>query len=389
MDEDKNPAVTQVVRDYLRGIANAKFRQKEARILLKLEQFACEEKLSLEEVFALDSINAFRRKSGLSHQHLSTVARLSQSLFQQGKIAHPLTVATYQQALPQIYEDYLLWLEAQRHFPPQRCNQTRRVLTSFHLHLNKTDTEPTCLRIDQVDSFMADLRSRYAPRTCSNYGTLLKHFLGYLYHERGMIRRDLASLVRFPRIYARPKPPRFLRPEEVQHLFASLKLSSPVEIRASAILHLAYMLGLRPSEISRLALDDVCLSKGEILLLERKNETPACLPLPEEVIKILAAYLVGVRGKSKLRNFFVTLNQPFRALSAGMISATIKTCMRRAGVEGSAYWLRHTYAQNLLEAGTSIFEIRDMLGHTRIESTRQYLRVHINLMRELILDEPF
>jgi len=387
MDEEKSTTITQVVRGYLASIPEAKRRQNEARILLKLESFVWEENLSLDEVFTLDRVNDFRRKTGVSRQSLSAVERLSQALFQQGIIREPLKVATYQQALPQAYEDFLTWLQNERHFAPVRCKQTRRVLTAFHLYLTATGTQLASLRMDQVDGFLATLRPRYAPSSCRNYGMLLKHFLGYLYHERSMIRRDLASFVQFPRTYARPKPHKFLRPEEIQRLFASLSLSSPVRIRESAIIHLAYMLGMRPSEIQRLALDDVFLSKGEIVLLERKNETSVRLPLPEEGVKILAAYLVGVRGTSALRNFFLTLRPPFRPLSMSMISETIKGCMRRAGVKGSPYWLRHTYAQNLLEAGTSVFEIRDMLGHTRIESTREYLRIHIQLMRELILDE--
>jgi site-specific recombinase XerD len=61
--------------------------------------------------------------------------------------------------------------------------------------------------------------------------------------------------------------------------------------------------------------------------------------------------------------------------------------MRKAGLTASAYWLRHTYAQNLLEAGVSIFEIKEMLGHDSIESSRKYLHVHVKLMREVLFDE--
>ena len=55
----------------------------------------------------------------------------------------------------------------------------------------------------------------------------------------------------------------------------------------------------------------------------------------------------------------------------------------------TAYWLRHTYAQNLLEAGSSIFEIKEMLGHDKIESTKLYLHVHLKLMRKVLFDETF
>jgi site-specific recombinase XerD len=61
--------------------------------------------------------------------------------------------------------------------------------------------------------------------------------------------------------------------------------------------------------------------------------------------------------------------------------------MRKAGTPGSAYWLRHTYAQNLLEAGASVFEIKEMLGHDRIQTTSRYLKIHITMMREVLFDE--
>jgi len=61
--------------------------------------------------------------------------------------------------------------------------------------------------------------------------------------------------------------------------------------------------------------------------------------------------------------------------------------IRQAGLTGTAYWLHHTYAQNLLESGATIFEIKQMLGHDKIESTKVYLHIHIKLMRKVLFDE--
>ena len=61
--------------------------------------------------------------------------------------------------------------------------------------------------------------------------------------------------------------------------------------------------------------------------------------------------------------------------------------IRKDGVPGTPYWLRHTYAQNLLESGASIFEIKEMLGHDCIKATKRYLHIHIKLMREVLFDD--
>ena len=147
------------------------------------------------------------------------------------------------------------------------------------------------------------------------------------------------------------------------------------------------MLGLRPGEVSALKLDDVNFGKTEVYLRQRKNNRPDKLPLPEPAVKALAAYLVGGRGTSEHRAVFLTLQPPYRPLSPNSVNSCIRNCMRKAGLDASAYWLRHTYAQNLLEVGSSLYEVKEMLGHHSIESTGKYLHIHLKLMREVLFNE--
>jgi site-specific recombinase XerD len=147
------------------------------------------------------------------------------------------------------------------------------------------------------------------------------------------------------------------------------------------------MLGLRPQEICTLTLDDISFRRQELNVKDRKTKKPIKLPLPEEVIKAIAAYLVGGRPQSQHRTLFLTLKAPYGPLTANVVGYHITNCMRQAAPCSSAYWLRHTYAQNLLESGASIFEIKEMLGHDSIESSKKYLHIHIKLMRKVLFDE--
>ena len=74
-------------------------------------------------------------------------------------------------------------------------------------------------------------------------------------------------------------------------------------------------------------------------------------------------------------------------MSQNTVTQAINGYMRTMGIPKGAYALRHTYAQNLLEAGLSLYEIKEMMGHDSIESTRKYLHVHIKMMREVLFDE--
>lgn len=164
-------------------------------------------------------------------------------------------------------------------------------------------------------------------------------------------------------MFSQAKPPKFLRPHEVGRLFDSLEVSCAKELRTYAMVHLAYFLGLRPQEISLITLDDIAFSEAQLTLRNRKNNRPVKLPLPESVLKAIVAYVVGGRPKSKHRTLFLTLQTPRGSMRPWQVGHSIRDAMRKAGLASSAYWLRHTYAQNLLEAGASLYEIKEMLGH--------------------------
>jgi site-specific recombinase XerD len=153
------------------------------------------------------------------------------------------------------------------------------------------------------------------------------------------------------------------------------------------MVHLAYALGLRPKEVSLLRLDDISFAKGQIRIADRKSCNPVMLPMPEVAIKAIAAYVVGARPETKSRALFLTLHVPYRPVTAATVSGDITTFIRKVHPRATSYWLRHTYAQNLLESQASIFEVKQMMGHDSIQSTRKYLHIHTSLMRKVLFDE--
>jgi len=153
------------------------------------------------------------------------------------------------------------------------------------------------------------------------------------------------------------------------------------------MVHLGYTLGLRPKEISLIRLDDISFVQGEISLFDRKSANPIKLPLPEITIKAIAAYIVGCRPESNHRALFLTFRAPVKPVNAATVSHDITVAIRKINPSASAYWLRHTYAQNLLESGASIFEVKQMMGHDNVQSTKRYIHIHTKLMRKELFDE--
>lgn len=337
-----------------------------------------------EKIFTFETFDAFRAYRG-NKGAFGVIRALSHYLFTQGLIDKPLQGKKPIPPLPDIYEEYLLYHSQGLNSSPPHLRRIRRVLSPFHEYLEKNKIPLSKLKIEHCDAFMATFKvSEYSRRL---YRYCLKGFLRYLYHEKKIIQRDLAPLLVGPPQFAQKRLPKFLRPKQVKKLFASLKLSTPTQMRTYALIHLAYFLGLRPVEISRITLDDISFQQGEITLRERKGGDPITLPVPENTIKAMALYISKGRPQGASRYLFLNHHFPYQPMKANSVVGHIAEAMKQAGLPSSAYWLRHTYAQNLLHMGRSIYEVKEMMGHQDLRSTHRYLHISTELMRKVLFDE--
>ncbi len=349
--------------------------------------FVSKKKKSFETAFAPETLEALRGEpDGASV--MTGVKGLIRYLVMLKKIEDPLKKENrYGNELPEICADYMDFFKKTRQVGPRYMHTVRKNTADLYAYPEEAGIRLPDLNIEHIDRFLAQYNKGLGSETFRISRSCIRGFLRYLYFERRIIRRDLASMLTGPPVFARSKPPKYLRPCEVRRLFESMTLSTPAEIRTGAMLHLAYSTGLRPGEISMITLDDISFKNMELTLPKRKGKNPVKLPLPEETIKAIAAYLVGVRPETGERRLFPGLKPPYAPVSRKVVTKSIGECMRRANLPATAYWLRHTYAQNLPESGASIFEIKEMPGHDSIRMTSRYLHIHTSLMRKVLFDE--
>jgi site-specific recombinase XerD len=339
--------------------------------------------MAWEDMFTLQTLEAFQIYSGYKGAY-QALRSLSDYLFTQGRIDQPLQISEPDNPLPELYEHYLHFLQS-RQVSTGTIRQSRQVLSLLHGYLQRHDIHLSGLKIEHLDAFMAAFKVAHSTRR--TYRSLLRGFLKYLYHEKKAIGRDLAPLLVGPRHFVRTKPPKFLRPKQVQKLFDSLNLFTPTGKRTCAMVHLAYSLGLRPVEISKITLDDISFQRAELILEERKMGDALTLPVPDQTIKAIALYVSQGRPQSPSRHLFLTHQFPYRPVSPSTVFGSILRAMKKAGLPSSAYWLRHTYAQNLLLIGRSVYELKEMMGHQDIRSTERYLHINAKLMRKVLFNE--
>jgi integrase/recombinase XerD len=380
--------VTNAVEAYLLWMMEAGYSPSTVyhyeRLLKHFVAFLTARKIDLESALTAATLEAFKQERALALS-ASAVKGLARYLYRQNKLSAPIEEPL--PTIPAIYEQYLIHYRKTRQVGNDMVRLARRVITALCGYLEQQKIDLSTLKIDHLDAFLRSYQASYSASSRRYHRSCLRGFVGYLHREKNLLARDLAPMIVGAPVFGYENPPRFLNPGEIKRLFSSLSFSTPRDLRASAMLYLAYPLGLRPKEISCIRLDDIAFSKGKIALRDRKNTHPLQLPLPEDSLKAISAYIIGARPKSDKRALFLTLRAPYKELQPYSVSVEITACLRRANIPQTAYSLRHSYAQSLLEAGRSIFEIKEMLGHDRIQTTRRYLKIHVALMRKVLWDE--
>ena len=390
-DEDIR-ILLQAVMDYFEGLKPAekpkdgRIRDHSRQILIEFLIYALRKDIAWKDMFTFDTFRAFRKHTGLKDT-CPALMSLSVYLYEKGSIDQPLEIPNYQVHLPDIYEHYLCYLEHARAASHIHLRSSRRVLASLHMYLENHTIALSALTIEHLDAFLAEFSKPFSMVTRRVYRGRLRGFLKYLYYERKVLGNDLAPLLVGPPVFTQSNPPKFLRPGEIQRLFAGLKLNTPTQIRTYAMVHLAFSLGLRPVEISTITLDDISFSRGELTVPHRKTSKPAVLPIPDTTLKAIAAYALKVRPTTGYRELFLTSYAPYKPVSSSVVIYHISEAMKKAGLSSTPYWLRHTYAQHLLQIGRSIYEIKEMMGHENIRSTQRYLHIHTELMRKVLFHE--
>ncbi|QTA80553.1 Recombinase family protein, XerD-like [Desulfonema limicola] len=286
-----------------------------------------------------------------------------------------------------LISQYLLYIKRTR--PPgiERQKRILKVLNDLVLSLVKLGIAADAVRIPDIDLYLKKTCQGLSSGTTRDNRSIIRAFLRYLYHEHRLYEKDLSVQLISAPVFNQDNPPRFLRTEEVSRLFAAASLSTPKDLRTNAILHLAFSSGLRPVETAKITLDDIAFKQGELSVPSRKGVNPAVFPLSEDTVKAVTAYIIGARPESRARELFLGLYPPYEPVTVYVIRSSISQLMRKAGVLGTPYSLRHTYAQNLLESGASIYEIKEMLGHDSLKSTKKYLHVDIKLMRKVLFND--
>ena len=183
--------------------------------------------------------------------------------------------------------------------------------------------------------------------------------------------------------------PRALKADEIHRLLGAFPNGRKPR-RGYAIVRCALDMGLRAGEIAKLSIDDIDWREGTVTLKGTKSRRQDILPLPMATGLALADYLQHERPATPSRAIFVRrLDSRDIPITTAAVQKVIHHACRRAGLPNSgAHVLRHTLACRLVENGSSLKEVADVLRHRSLETTRIYAKLDTPNLAEVALPWP-
>jgi len=213
------------------------------------------------------------------------------------------------------------------------------------------------------------LDRRLHPKTINCYLDSIRSFYKYLKDEEGI---DVENPVKSGYLLRLPKPlPRFLRDEQVEKLLKVI-----MGVRDRAIFYLMLRCGLRVEETAGLAVDDLDLRRGTILVKSGKGAKGRIVYMSSDAHSAVKEYL-RVRQSGRTKGLFLVDKGALKGkpISVRGIQKRLELYARESGLKVSCHELRHTMATQLLNAGADLTVIQDLLGHNRVATTQRYCRV--------------
>ena len=242
-----------------------------------------------------------------------------------------------------------------------------------------------------IGAFVTTLAG-YAPKTVEHKLCAVRSLLRFAAAD-GLIDRGVLETVPAARSSRQARVPSVWDPADVAKIIEAIDRGNPSGKRDYAIVLLICRLGLRAVDVKRLRFGDLDWLGNRLSVVQAKTGRRVWLPLLKDVGWAIIDYVRDGRPASDCPEVFLRHTAPIGPFSDqdhlhqilvkhARVARVSLSEQRRRGMHS----LRHTLATRLMEDGTPVEQIADILGHQSVESTGVYLKSSLGLLAKCALD---
>jgi site-specific recombinase XerD len=283
-----------------------------------------------------------------------------------------LSLAPLEESRKKLVEQYAIYLRQQRYSGSTIKTYQEALSVFFRYFPNKL--------LDEIDNQdLIEFNQNYVIKYgySEAYQNQFVNAVKLFYNKIQFKKLDINAIER-PR--REKRLPDVLSKEEVKLIIESLN-----NIKHRAMLSMIYACGLRRSELLNLKLTDIDSKRGVVVIRQSKGKKDRIVPIGEKLLSLLRTYYKTNRTKIYLFEGQI----PGETYSERSLQLVLKSAVERVNIKKpvTLHWLRHSYATHLLESGTDLRYIQELLGHNSSRTTEIYTHVSARNLQQI--QSPF
>lgn len=276
-------------------------------------------------------------------------------------------VVPYQNNIPDCYRVYMVAKKIEG-MSPESMKTYNFYLTDFFEHINRPFEQVTTNDI-RIYLYETQKRTGISNRTLDGKRLVINTFMDWCWKEEYIPNNPCASI----------KPIKFEeKPREpLSNMELEIVRDACENYRDKAMIELFYSTGCSLSEMVNLKISDIDFTSKEVHLFGKGSKHRTSY-LNAKVEYMLKKYFELERPKDSISDsVFVIFRKPYNEMHKGSIYARVKAIQKRSGIERSLFphLLRHTMATDALNRGMNVAEVKEILGHEKLDTTMIYAKI--------------
>lgn len=276
-------------------------------------------------------------------------------------------------------------ITVERHLSPTTVRYYVREAADFAQYLASQEvTDIEKIEPYDVRDWLMVQMEKNSPATVKKKLAALSAWITYL-RKNKYLARDIMASVSIPQQSTRQ--PIFFRESEVEHIYDDIYPPTYEGALAKLVLRMLYETGMRRSELASLTVQDVNLSKLTIKVLG-KGSKERIIPIENELAHNISQYLAlrdeKMTEEKAADSRRLLINSKGRPVSDSMIYSIVEQYMPALSNADrvSPHVFRHTFATHMLNEGADINAVKELLGHSSLDSTEIYTHMSRERLKE-------
>lgn len=276
-------------------------------------------------------------------------------------------------------------ITVERHLSPTTVRYYVREAEDFAQYLASQEvTDIEKIEPYDVRDWLMVQMEKNSPATVRKKHAALSAWITYL-RKNKYLARDIMASVSIPQQPTRQ--PIFFRESEVEHIYDDIYPPTYEGALAKLVLRMLYETGMRRSELAGLTVEDVSLDKLSIKVLGKGNKM-RIIPIENELAHNISQYLAlrdeKMAEEKAADSRRLLINSKGRPVSDSMIYSIVEQYMPALSNADrvSPHVFRHTFATHMLNEGADINAVKELLGHSSLDSTEIYTHMSRERLKE-------